>query len=53
MLDSGYWILKGNYPYFIQQQASSIQYLAAYGINFNIKDFFILGSGLSGLGVRN
>ncbi len=22
----GYWILKGNYPYFIQHQASSIQY---------------------------
>jgi hypothetical protein len=29
MLDAGFWILvfKGNYPYFIQHQASSIQYL--------------------------
>jgi hypothetical protein len=25
MLVSGYWILKGNYPYFIQHPASSIQ----------------------------
>jgi hypothetical protein len=29
MLDAGFWILvfKGNYLYFIQHQASSIQYL--------------------------
>ena len=24
MMVSGYWILKGNYPYFIQHQVSSI-----------------------------
>jgi len=29
MLVSGYWILKGNYPYFIQNQVSSIcQFMA-------------------------
>jgi hypothetical protein len=39
MLVSGYWILKGNYPYFMQYQTSSIQYLAAYGANVNFKDF--------------
>jgi hypothetical protein len=29
MLDAGFWILvpKGNYPYFIQHQATGIQYL--------------------------
>ncbi len=29
----GYWIFKGNYPYFIRHQASSIQYLAYSDIN--------------------
>jgi hypothetical protein len=36
--------IKGNYPYFIQHQVSSTQYLAAYGANVNFKDFFIFGS---------
>jgi hypothetical protein len=50
MLVSGYWILKNNYPHFIQHQVSNIQYLAAYGTNVNFKDFFIFGSGSTGLG---
>jgi hypothetical protein len=31
MLDAGFWILvfKSNYPFFIQHQASNIQYLLA------------------------
>ena len=38
MLVSGYWILKGNHPHFIQDQASSIQHLAAYCANVSFKD---------------
>jgi len=50
MLVSGYSILRGKDPYFIQYQASSIQYLSSYGANVNYKALFIFGSGLSGLG---
>ncbi len=49
MLVSGYWILKGNDPYFIQHQASSIQHLAAYGANVTFEDLLIFGYGLYGL----
>jgi hypothetical protein len=34
MLDAGYWIFKGNYPYFIQHQAPSIQYLPTLAQKF-------------------
>ena len=50
MLVSGYWILKGNDPFLIQHQVSSIQHLAAYGANVNFEDLLVFGSGLSGLG---
>ncbi len=50
MLVSGYWIFKGKYPYFIQHQASSIQYLGHSGIYVRSHNFVIFGSGLSGLG---
>ncbi len=50
MLVSGYWFFKGYYPYFIQHQASSIQYLARSGINVCFHDFVNFGSGLPGLG---
>ena len=43
---SGYWVLEGYDPYFIQHQASSIQHLAAYGANVNFEDLLIFGSGL-------
>jgi hypothetical protein len=44
----GYWIFKDNYPYFIQHQASSIQYLAHSGINVRFHNFAIFGSSLFG-----
>jgi hypothetical protein len=34
MLDSGYWILKGSCPYFIQHQASSISLLNSTNTQF-------------------
>ena len=57
MLDAGFWILvfKGNCPYFIQHQASSIQYpvSAHFDLNVRFQNFVIFGSGLSGLGYNN
>jgi hypothetical protein len=39
---AGILVFKGIYPYFIQHQASSIQYLVHYGINVRFHDFVIL-----------
>ena len=50
MLVSGYWILKYNDPYFIQNRVTSIQYLVAYGSIFSFNYLLIIGSGSSGLG---
>jgi hypothetical protein len=47
----GYWVFKGNYPYFVQHQASSIQYLVHFGINVSFQNFIFFGPGLSGLGI--
>ncbi len=49
MLASGYGILKDNYPYFLQHQASSIQYLAHSDKNVLFQNFVIFGFGLSEL----
>jgi len=59
MLVSGYWILKGSYPYFItakdgiydQYQVSSIQYQPVKWYNCLIFISTLFGSGLSGLGL--
>jgi hypothetical protein len=61
MLVSGYWIFKGNYPYFIQHQASSVQYLAQHGVIVRFQNTLWcyrrrisnqFGSGVSGSGRR-
>ncbi len=41
MLASGYWILKGNYPYFIQHQVSSILQLMAQKLISKIFHFWL------------
>jgi hypothetical protein len=48
MLAAGFWILvfKGTFPYFIQHQASRIQYLDQSGKKVRIHDLVIFCSGL-------
>jgi hypothetical protein len=41
MLVSGYWILKGNYPYFIQHQVSSILPFIAQTLILKIFSFLV------------
>jgi len=41
MLVSGYWILKGNYPYFIQHQVSSILLLMAQASALRVPIFVV------------
>jgi hypothetical protein len=41
MLDAGYWILKGNDPYFIQHQVSSILPLIAQTSILKIFSFLV------------
>ncbi len=45
---AGILVFKGNYPYFIQHQASSIQHLAHSGMIVHFHKFVILGSSLFG-----